>query len=760
MLHLIRFFLIMFVCWAPVFCLKADVKRRPVCRPGQMQAQQGDPFLLYADVVEYDRLLGIWRFMGHVEAKGDQEEIRADQLIYNEKTELLIATGNVRFKGPDDQLFFAEYIEVTGQFKEVLLRQVRFLMEDKSRFVASKVLQDNQTKKTTLQNSAYTPCFPCKENPRQPPLWQIKARKVIKDGIEEKIIYIDPHIEFSGTPVLYMPYLSFPTKRASGFLTPKYGTSSILGTFAGVPYFIAAEHFDVMLTPFVTTKRGFVSGADYRHRGHFFDLDLKSSLNISEQISYTQDNVKKTTQPLRGHVFFKWRYDINDQWRIKANSDLSSDATYLRSLESLPIIGDKWSRPFLESDLNIERFSTYDYLQMSGYGYQDLSEEKKKLDPPYVVPFVTYNYTTPPLWQNSYAQFKTHFATINRSLGDRYTRLIVDGGWHLPYVTDWGQMGELFATLRGDVYYTSLAPEGQTADRDYTTRWRSLPRVGIRNSWPFKLQEVPFMLAPFANVILAPPLSKQEHFPVGDSKAFEYNDSTFLRTNRSSGYDQIDTGSRVVYGSKFLLKGFALGDIHFLLGQTYTFTEPSVVIKYTGAEKGFSDVVGSLRADPYEWLSLDYRFRLDRERLSTRFSEFSGFFGPDYIRLGLAYTKLDEDFLPFHRKQAQEMISSSLVYKPHKHWGIQVGQGYNLTEKKLLNIGADIVYQNECFKCVVRFSRSFYKARDIRPNNTFAFAIGLKNLGSNFSGRDLSLKASHNAIVQQHKILVPGEAAP
>ncbi|MGB1230402.1 MAG: hypothetical protein ACPG7U_04490, partial [Holosporaceae bacterium] len=76
------------------------------------------------------------------------------------------------------------------------------------------------------------------------------------------------------------------------------------------------------------------------------------------------------------------------------------------------------------------------------------------------------------------------------------------------------------------------------------------------------------------------------------------------------------------------------------------------------------------------------------------------------------------------------------------------------------NIGADIIYQNECFKCVVKFSRSFYKARDIRPNKTFAFAIGLKNLGSNFSGRDLSLKASHNAIVQQHKILVPGEVSP
>jgi len=30
---------------------------------------------------------------------------------------------------------------------------------------------------TVLQNGVYTACEPCKDDPRKPPLWQVKARE-------------------------------------------------------------------------------------------------------------------------------------------------------------------------------------------------------------------------------------------------------------------------------------------------------------------------------------------------------------------------------------------------------------------------------------------------------------------------------------------------------------------------------------------------------------------------------------------------------
>jgi hypothetical protein len=76
------------------------------------------------------------------------------------------------------------------------------------------------------------------------------------------------------------------------------------------------------------------------------------------------------------------------------------------------------------------------------------------------------------------------------------------------------------------------------------------------------------------------------------------------------------------------------------IGQTHCFSKPNPLVQGTGINKGVSDYVGHLQADPHPWISLDGRIRLSRDELQAVFSEASAELGPEISRVGLNYIHL------------------------------------------------------------------------------------------------------------------------
>ena len=80
---------------------------------------------------------------------------------------------------------------------------------------------------TVLDRAVYTACKPCEEDPdRKPPIWAIKADRVIHDEREAiSIEYENAWLEMGGIPFAYTPYLSHadPTiKRVSRLAAAQY----------------------------------------------------------------------------------------------------------------------------------------------------------------------------------------------------------------------------------------------------------------------------------------------------------------------------------------------------------------------------------------------------------------------------------------------------------------------------------------------------------------------------------------------------------
>ena len=97
------------------------------------------------------------------------------------------------------------------------------------------------------------------------PLIQLKANKVIHDKKKLTMEYYDSFLELSGRTILYLPYFSHPSpqvKRKSGFLVPKYRSSSSLGESFEIPYYyVLSDYEDLTFSPKLSTEKnpvGFV----------------------------------------------------------------------------------------------------------------------------------------------------------------------------------------------------------------------------------------------------------------------------------------------------------------------------------------------------------------------------------------------------------------------------------------------------------------------------------------------------------------------
>ena len=54
---------------------------------------------------------------------------------------------------------------------------------------------------TVFHNGVYTACEPCKDDPKKPPKWQVKAARIIHDQGEKMLYFEDARLEFARRPV-------------------------------------------------------------------------------------------------------------------------------------------------------------------------------------------------------------------------------------------------------------------------------------------------------------------------------------------------------------------------------------------------------------------------------------------------------------------------------------------------------------------------------------------------------------------------------
>jgi len=693
-------------------------------------AESGQPTLIRADELVRDSDLGTYTARGNVELSNAGRVILADMVTFNERTDMVTANGNVRVVEADGTTYFANYVELTRDFRDGFVRDMAVLLSDRSRISAVYATRTEGRRKD-FWKGVYSPCDTCPttdgspwptlsgnndggERDRQYPLWQIRAAHVTHDEEVHDIIYRDATLELFGIPVAYTPYMSQPDPtvyRRSGLLSPSFGSDDQIGTWIETPYYYAFDdHQDATMGVRFMTDEGWLLHPEYRRRFADGEFSVDGSL--------TDDSA----DGLSGHVNARGQWHINDAWRAGFNSEYASSDTYL------DVYG--FSNPtWLTNHAWVETFQNRNYAAIEALSYTDNRVNRDDAGNPHVLPLMTYDYISDPGTWGDTLRLSSEFQNIYRIEGTDSTRLSGSVGWTLPGTTGWGLAYDLSTTLNTDLYWIN-GEEDEDFDgalaRIYPDALMTL-RYPLMRARPDNTQ----ILEPIVSLGLAPSDLNTHHIPNEDSRDAALYTANLFSGDRFSGRDRVDDGVRVNYGLRWTWLGPEGRRIAAQFGQAYRLTDASdFFADGVGYGKGLSDYVGRVDLVPHPYVDLFYRYRLDRDDLDLTANALGFRIGPPVFNVTGTYVAApahDEDDETALSRRKEIVGGVNMAFS--RYWNAAIGGRYDLERSRKVNTWTALNYEDECLALGLRFTTNYNELNGEEVGQSIVVQVTLKSLG-------------------------------
>ncbi|HTJ64792.1 MAG TPA: LPS assembly protein LptD [Alphaproteobacteria bacterium] len=697
-------------------------------KPTDVVEDKGDQnVVLTADSVTKDDINNTVSAKGHVEFVRGASMLLAEHVTWNENTDIVVATGDVKLVDDQGNIMFGDYLEITDDMRQAFIQNVSALLADNSRLVGKQANKDANI--TTIDRGVYSPCELCKEDPTKPPTWQIKAVKIIHDKDEKRIYYHDATFEVDGIPVAWTPYYSTydPTvKRASGFLETLPGYRSQLGGFIRTSYYWdIAPDIDAVLEGGYFTHQGPLIGGEYRERFAAGQIQLSGSITESD-IRQNPTPLNQDEKTVRGHIFGSGDFDLDDHWR--------AGFEFARSLDDLYVLKYQYSSlQILPTHFYAEGFYDRDYINLSAYSYQDLRAgitEKQ----PYVLPDLTYSFFGDPgeflggRWADSGGVL-----AIQRYPGESVQRLANNFSWQRKLMSDLGIVTVLNASVETDYYWTqNAAPDPVTQQiTAKSSVGRFFPQAYAVVSYPFvrPMSYADLVIEPIVSAVVAPHTSNQS-IPNEDSQDVQLDWSNLFAANRYPGIDRIDDGSRVTYGVKTSLNNIGIGSTSLFLGESYRISGSSIFPPNSGLQTRFSDYVGEFEVNPGRYVDIDYRFEWSNDLNHNRLQEVNFRVGPDDYGIFGTYIFANEVDLPNFAAPERNELSLAAYVKFADHWQVAAAATQELTQpRQLLRYSLSAGYTDDCASFTVNLYHDATLLIGGTSGTAISFQFSLKNLG-------------------------------
>jgi LPS-assembly protein len=718
-----------------VICLMLLAAASPARAQSLPSGVKTTPILITADEVNYDRERSLVIAKGNVEISQGPRVLRADSVVYNQKTKTVTAVGKVSLSEPGGHVVFADRIVLKDDLRDGVIQNFRMLFNDNTRLAANAAVR-SEGKKTAMNKVVFSPCRLCAKDPKRPPLWQLKARRVVHNQETKDIEYFDGWLEIYGVPVAYAPYFRHPdptVKRRTGFLAPTFGSDEQLGLFTRIPYFIElGPDKDLTVTPMLFTKVRPALFVDWRHRVPNGAYDIRSSITNVKRLDAAGEET--SGNQTRGHIFTRGLFDIDSMWRFGWDGGWTTDDTYMRRY-------DINSLDSIITTIFTEGFNGRSYASARLYHFQGLRQEDDYAKTPIVFPLINFSTLGKPLGPGgAYGRwsFDANVMALTRVDGTNSRRLSLKGGWEIPHTTESGHVFRVGALVQADLYWVQVvsdpdAPPPGGKFSGMTGRFFPQGYVDWRYPLVRELGNVRHVIEPRVSFIVAPNTGNPFKIPNEDSLDVELDDTNIFALNRFNGLDRVDQGTRVVYGINSAFYGNRGGKTEIFLGNSYRFTNRHQFPSDSGLDERFSDLVGRIDIQPSRFLHVLYRFRLGTQRFRRKRHEVTASAGPEWLRAGIGYFYFrgNENNAEFGER---EEIYGNVVARLTKNWAVLASSRYDLDADSALSWSVGTRYQNECCHIDFSFTRSFTSDRDIKASNRFFLRIVLKHLGEVSSG--------------------------
>ncbi len=302
----------------PPLCGPVNPMTRPVLSELDEPLAPGATRLdaLQAELLEDD----VTRLEGEVMAWRDGRLLMADSAIYDDRRQLLTASGNLQF--------FSEVVDLearegssdmdTGATR---FKDVDYYLNIRPGRGSTRHMTLGADRSSQFLGFSYTTCELGSDD------WWLRASRADLDHEEGVGTARHVRLWFMHVPIFYTPYIWFPLddRRRSGFLMPSIGNSRRTGVDVTVPWYwnIAPNH-DATITPRYMHRRGEQLGVEYRYL-------TETTRGILETEYMPEDNL---TERDRYRLRYRQRSNLPGAWSFIGDYTAISDPAYLNDLAS------------------------------------------------------------------------------------------------------------------------------------------------------------------------------------------------------------------------------------------------------------------------------------------------------------------------------------------------------------------------------------------------------------------------------------------
>ncbi|SFR10758.1 LPS-assembly protein [Poseidonocella sedimentorum] len=685
--------------------------------PAALQAQSPGTAVLVADRVFVDageRLVA----EGNVEAFHEGTRLRAERIIYDQTTERLEITGPMRIDDASGATLLADSATMDPDFRDGLMRGARLVLDQQLQLAAVE-LNRVDGRYTQLSKVTASSCRICAG--AGPPIWEIRATRVIHDQTERQIFFDNARLRLLGVPIVWLPRLRLPDPtltRASGFLVPSIRSSSTIGTGLRLPYFFRlGDHADLTLTPFLTHE---TRTLEWRFRQAFVHGDITLEGAVS------RDDIQPGKP--RAYLFGEGQFDLPRDFTLSFDMETTTDDTYL-------LDHGYSSRDRLDSSLTLTRTRNLDHVDATLIHYQTLRDDEANATQPTMVGDLLYDRLFYPDRIGGQARLQlglhSHYRYSDEDIiGRDVSRANAELGWQRRWTGPAGLRFGLTGQLNIDLF--SITEDSSSDDRANTTQ----PALAAELRWPLVARGgdgVVHFLEPFANLVWSETLGSR--LPNEESTRAEFDEGNLLSFSRFPAPDRRDQGLRGAAGLSWQRLSTETGTTSKLsLGRLYRESADDRYSDSSGLSGIASDWLVSAQLETAEGLSVASRAVFDNAfdfaKAETRIAHVSE-------RYSLAATHVllprdaDED-----RDETISELSLTSAWSLGRHWTAELDWRYDVSSERTARASGGLTYENECIAMTLSTSRRYTSTDTLDPSTEFDFLIELRGFGGRTSNRN------------------------
>lgn len=584
--------------------------------------------------------------------------------------------------------------------------------ENDPRIYAVSAVKENNI--TYLNKAIFTSC---KINDDCPP-WTLQADQIIHDNIQKKIIYKNALLKIYDVPVFYFPKFFHPdpsVKRQSGFLQPRLNKSNILSSSLQVPYYLAySQNQDWTFKPTLFDDGNmFMLQNEYRYKG------LNSS--FITDFSMTRGYKSSTTSKKKNinHIFLKYNLDLGLPNFISSNlsskfEKITND-TYLKvfktNLSTTEIFPNDLDT--LSSEITLDLKNT-NFNLVTGMNVFEKLQMSKNDRYQYILPF--YDLTKSYYDKSNYIYFDFNSSGENKleNTNNLKTEIINNFDFKsFDIITKKGFVNNFGLYIKN---INSRNKNNNNYNSNY--QFQLMPLIEFNSSLPMISLDNEFKnnFDPKLSIRYSP--VKINNYSESEKKIDIANLFEIERLGLNEAHEP---GASLTVGLDYKKESLKNINRYFQtkIGTIIRNNEENDIPKKTTLNKKYSNYFGSIEGSWDDLLNIKYDFSLDNNLKS------------------LEYNSLELNLIK------NDFFANLVLYKEDGIIGdentIENTVGYKIDEYNLLKFSTrrnkkinltefyDLVYEykNDCLTAGIKYKKTFYRDRDLKPSEDLMFTITL-----------------------------------